>query len=328
MITDAIDYDAFGVEIGRSGTTDIEHLYRGERFDANVSFYDLRGGNLILRGGLTGEIAKEIAGLDFSRVVLDYGSWPDLSVFRGKPIKSMLIRGEDLDWRTINSLGQMVALELQTPAKIGIDASLLNRLIYLAATWDKYAATWLKESSSLKALNLCGGVPSLKALAGLTSLDALMIIKSTRLVSLDGIEKLGLSYAEFVQCGKLADLADLSRCVRLACFNFEACKSLHDVSALTAAPSLREVLVQIGEVPTLLPLAASTIEKLRLDCRVADGNLDFLFQMPALKFCLFKDAKTYNHRLANVQRYLEGKGFAQKLLRDSLRRFPAPRDFV
>ncbi len=41
-ITDSIDYDAFGVEIRRSGTAELEHLYRGERFDANVGFYDLR----------------------------------------------------------------------------------------------------------------------------------------------------------------------------------------------------------------------------------------------------------------------------------------------
>jgi len=41
-ITDSIDYDAFGNEIARSGNTELEHLYRGERFDANVGFYDLR----------------------------------------------------------------------------------------------------------------------------------------------------------------------------------------------------------------------------------------------------------------------------------------------
>jgi RHS repeat-associated protein len=41
-ITDSIDYDAFGVEIRRSGTAEIEHLYRGERFDPNLAMYDLR----------------------------------------------------------------------------------------------------------------------------------------------------------------------------------------------------------------------------------------------------------------------------------------------
>jgi RHS repeat-associated protein len=41
-ITDQIDYDAFGNEIGRSGSTAIEHLYRGEAFDPNVGFYYLR----------------------------------------------------------------------------------------------------------------------------------------------------------------------------------------------------------------------------------------------------------------------------------------------
>jgi RHS repeat-associated protein len=41
-VASALCVDAFGVEIGRSGTTDVEHLYRGERWDANVSAYDLR----------------------------------------------------------------------------------------------------------------------------------------------------------------------------------------------------------------------------------------------------------------------------------------------
>ncbi|MCB1555584.1 MAG: tandem-95 repeat protein [Xanthomonadales bacterium] len=41
-ITDSIDYDAFGNEIARSGTTEVEHLYRGEAFDPNVGFYYLR----------------------------------------------------------------------------------------------------------------------------------------------------------------------------------------------------------------------------------------------------------------------------------------------
>ena len=42
QITDGIDFDAFGNEIARSGTTDLEHLYRGERWDANLAAYDLR----------------------------------------------------------------------------------------------------------------------------------------------------------------------------------------------------------------------------------------------------------------------------------------------
>ncbi|WP_298850495.1 Ig-like domain-containing protein [uncultured Aquimonas sp.] len=41
-VIDQIDYDAFGNEIGRSGSTAIEHLYRGEAFDPNVGFYYLR----------------------------------------------------------------------------------------------------------------------------------------------------------------------------------------------------------------------------------------------------------------------------------------------
>jgi RHS repeat-associated protein len=41
-LTDSIEYDAFGSEISRTGSTDVEHLHRAERFDANVGHYDLR----------------------------------------------------------------------------------------------------------------------------------------------------------------------------------------------------------------------------------------------------------------------------------------------
>lgn len=41
-ISDTFDYDAFGNEIGRTGSTVTEHLYRGEAFDPNLGFYYLR----------------------------------------------------------------------------------------------------------------------------------------------------------------------------------------------------------------------------------------------------------------------------------------------
>lgn len=41
-VTDAFDYDAFGILIYRSGTTDNSYLYRGEQFDADLGMYSLR----------------------------------------------------------------------------------------------------------------------------------------------------------------------------------------------------------------------------------------------------------------------------------------------
>ncbi len=42
VVTDAVEYDAFGNEIGRQGVTPVEHLYRGEQFDSGLGFYYLR----------------------------------------------------------------------------------------------------------------------------------------------------------------------------------------------------------------------------------------------------------------------------------------------
>jgi RHS repeat-associated protein len=41
-ITDKLDYDAFGNELNREGDANVEHLYRGEQFDANLGWYYLR----------------------------------------------------------------------------------------------------------------------------------------------------------------------------------------------------------------------------------------------------------------------------------------------
>jgi len=40
--TDSFEYDAFGNEVGRTGVSDIDHRYRGEQFDPNTGFYNLR----------------------------------------------------------------------------------------------------------------------------------------------------------------------------------------------------------------------------------------------------------------------------------------------
>ncbi len=41
-VTDAYAFDAFGIELTRTGNTVVSHLYRGEQFDPNLGFYYLR----------------------------------------------------------------------------------------------------------------------------------------------------------------------------------------------------------------------------------------------------------------------------------------------
>ena len=41
-LTDSFEYDAFGIELNRTGSTDIDHRYRAEQVDPNTGFYNLR----------------------------------------------------------------------------------------------------------------------------------------------------------------------------------------------------------------------------------------------------------------------------------------------
>ncbi|MEO8159926.1 MAG: RHS repeat-associated core domain-containing protein [Arenimonas sp.] len=42
QLTDGFEYDAFGNDLGRSGSSDIDHRYRGEQVDPNTGYYNLR----------------------------------------------------------------------------------------------------------------------------------------------------------------------------------------------------------------------------------------------------------------------------------------------
>ncbi|MEO8159924.1 MAG: RHS repeat-associated core domain-containing protein [Arenimonas sp.] len=42
QLTDGFEYDAFGNQLARTGSTDIDHQYRGEQVDPNTGFYNLR----------------------------------------------------------------------------------------------------------------------------------------------------------------------------------------------------------------------------------------------------------------------------------------------
>lgn len=42
QVSDTFTYDAWGNLLGRTGTTTTDHLYRGERFDPNTGYYNLR----------------------------------------------------------------------------------------------------------------------------------------------------------------------------------------------------------------------------------------------------------------------------------------------
>lgn len=285
-------------------------------------------GNLVLKGCLTAQAKEDIGGLDYGRLVLDFGSWPNLSAISDKPIQAMLIRGQEIDWETINSLEHLTVLELETSDSIEIDAQLMSRLRYLQVSWRADTSSWLQKSSSLRALSVTGGIPSLRALEGLEALEALQVIQSTRLNSLDGIERPNLSFAEFQRCGKLSDIAGAASAGALKCLNILHCKEVSTIRQLAEVESLTEVFLDIGEVRSLLPLSSTAVEKLSFICKVQDGNLDSLYDMPALTFCQFEKQKNFSRSLSEIQGFLEKKGFDQRQLRSSLSRFPRASTFV
>jgi hypothetical protein len=286
--------------------------------------------SLSLRGAVTAEMIDATRGKAFSRVVLGYGLWQGLDFLRGRAIDHLVVRGEHVDWETVSTWTGLRVLVLEGTLKTPVDFSAFGELKFLDGYSDAAMDRSLPTARSLTALRLHkASVAGVDALATLPNLRAVSVVQATKLATASrALTSPGLHYAEFVRCTALVEIGDLSSCSNLAALNFERCNKLDDVREIAAAPVLREFLLDTKEVSSLRPLAkASTLERLRFDCQIADGDLSFLFEMPNLRFCLFQPHKNFNRSMNEVREHFEGRGHDQLALRKTLMRFPFPSEF-
>lgn len=285
---------------------------------------------LSLRGSVTAGMIDATRGKRFSRLVLGYGIWQGLDFLRGRDIEHLVVRGEQVDWDTVTTWSRLRVLVLEGSLKTPIDFSAFPDLQFLDGYSDAAMDRSLPGARSLVALRLHkASMAGIEAFAKLPNLRALSVVQGTKLtLASRALESPGLRYAEFVRCTGIGEIGDLSRCSDLVALNFERCNKIADVREVATAPALREFLLDTAEVPTLRPLAAApALERLRFDCRIADGDLSFLFDMPKLRFCLFRPSRNFNRSMDEVREHLEREGHDQAALRKTLMRFPFPGEF-
>jgi RHS repeat-associated protein len=107
-ITDSIDYDAFGNEINRTGTTKVEHLYRGEAFDPNVGFYYLRARWMDPSSGRFTQMDRW-AGLESNPISLHKYVYGNSDPVNGKDPSGFMTMMDVIGGININSMGRTVS---------------------------------------------------------------------------------------------------------------------------------------------------------------------------------------------------------------------------
>jgi hypothetical protein len=220
-------------------------------------------------------------------------------------------------------------LEFEGAYEPRLDFSCLPDLRYLEIYWDKGLGSTLASARSVTTLRLHKGTDAAwESLRELTNLKALSIVQSRKIPSLSSLVRAQLDYAEFIRCSGVGDIGDLSAAASLRCLNLECCTGTFLAEDILTSVSLEELLLSINRIDTLKPLRDSGLRRLRFECAVEDGDIDFLLHMPQLEFCLFKNSRNLSVSSAIVQKALTARGFDQQAIRDQLTRFPFPSSMV
>lgn len=272
-----------------------------------------------MKEGLSEEIKFYLINEPFDKIDIGEGDWSDLEVMLqcSSKIKLLSIGTNNVDWDVISKLDSLERLFIRGKFKGCPELHSLSNLKHLSVYWSDCYEENCKNLSDLVSLDLVGfGCSNLEPLGRMDSLEYLSIQSSRKLNSLNGISNCSkLKFVEIEGSTALSNAEGLTRLPNLEYLRLANCKSDYDYSFLSQLSSLKEISLS-GEMKDLKCLRGlASLEMIRFDCKLDDGELDFLYEMPKLKFVLFNNKKNYSVKIKDIQKHLEEKGFDQASLR-------------
>ncbi len=283
--------------------------------------YPLSDGNIriLVKDRLSEEIIDYIAEKPFDKLALSYGSWSDVGrlIKHKKKIKYLSIESDDIDWKSVSELSYIERLFISGRYKCNLEFSKLIRLKHLNTDWNDGYEKTLKNLNNLKSLVIRNyREKDFKTLEKMDELEFLEIVGTRTLNSLSSFENIKkLRYLEIHNCGKLADVSEAIELPKLESLWLSNCKMENDYSVLGELKTINEIFIG-GEMKDLKWLKKlKTLTKLRFNCKLEDGGLDFLYEMPNLKLVIFNDKRNFSIKLNDMKKYLENKGYDQAVLR-------------
>ncbi|MGX5202405.1 hypothetical protein [Aliikangiella sp. IMCC44632] len=274
---------------------------------------------IFAKDNLSEEIVNYIAKEPFDKLSLSYGSWQDVGrlIPHKKKIKYLSVESDDVDWQSLSELSYVERLFIGGRYKCELDFSKLNRLKYLNTDWNDGYEKSLKNLNKLKSLVIRGyREVDFSTLESMEDLEFLEIVSTRSLSSLAAIQKFkNLRYVDIHNCGKLTSVQELVELPKLESLWLNKCKKSTDYSKLSGLKEIKELFIG-GEMHDLQWIRSlKSLTKLRFNCKLEDGDLDFLNDMPNLKLIVFNDKRNLSVKLRDIQKRLEERGFDQVALR-------------
>jgi Leucine-rich repeat (LRR) protein len=232
-------------------------------------------------------------------------------------ITALNLHCENVDWVAISQLTNVMVMDIAGGyPSCPLDFKKLTSLTRLYVEWNGSYENTLKNLKGLKSLSISNfKLGSLESLGNMTSLEYLGVTHSKKMVSLDGIEKFKkLRVLHLEANGQLIDIQQVASCKNLEFLFLNKNKKLYDYSPIGQLRKLDELVLVGGSDAVDWLQGVISLTHLRMDCKLGDANLDFLYDMESLQYVRLKDKKGQSVKSREIQRHLEGKGYDQKAL--------------
>ena len=213
------------------------------------------------------------------------------------------------DISPIFELPRLQLLGLQCRFKSTADFSRLPELKVCKLFW-RPKIVGLERCTNIEHLNIVSyGRSDLTELSTLKYIRRLQLTSNV-MVSVAGAETMQeLRVFDVFRCPRLLDISALAKCVKLEVLDIQSCRRLARLPVGLCATSLREMsLTDCGQIASLSPIESCTrLEKVGFtgDTTVADGDLDFMLQLPRLREVKFADRRHYSISREIIARRLE-----------------------
>lgn len=306
-----------------------------DTFEVIDGFHNQIG--VVIKQRVTEEAKKFIRKNHFDYLILDHtepGGMKDLGVLvdNKEKIVDLRINNDDVDWDCVNQLTSIRILKVGGWFNCnGLDFRKLPNLVYLETDWNSGYEDTLKDLKQLRCLELRGcKSESLEGFGKMPKLEFFQMTYSRTPKTLSGIQSFrSLKNLELIACSNLTDISALEACKKLQLLHIENCNRFLDGSSIADLKTITHLRL-FGKMKTLQWLQdMKKLYSLRFDCKLDDGNLDFLYKMKNLKFIDFANKKNLSVKNKDIRQFLEEKGFDQEEAWDDHGlSFPDPIEFV
>lgn len=271
-------------------------------FDSSINnlLIDRVSKNFICKNNMTKEMKLEIQKGDCRRLVLGIGDWGDLDFLSdlSKPIESLVIKSDNIDWNSLVKLTQLKELFIDNPIKEKVDFSLFKSLIALNYHWDKKNIDSVLSLPNIEHLIIWGGKEdNFSGFKKLSSLKYLEVIGG-RFNSVEHLAELKNLKALFLaRLTKMEDISELSDLIGLQCLSIQSCNKIKFPSSLSKLKELKKLsLIKQKNFESINFIKSyEKIEILHVfEMAVDDGDLSFIKSIPSLKRIKIEPKKHYN----------------------------------